>query len=79
MKRVQMARPVCGQGKVVGGRTVSNEEWRRQHKIKAFRKLKAAVAVTTPPSHLASFLSFQFSVFGFRFVDGIRSGIGFAG
>lgn len=58
-----MARPVYGQGKVVGGRTVSNEEWRRQHKIKAFRKLKAAVAVTTPPSHLASFLSFQFLVF----------------
>lgn len=74
-----MARPVCGQGKVVGGRTVYNEEWRRQHKIKAFRKLKAAVAVTTPPSLLASFLSFQFSVFGFRFVDGVRSGIGFAG
>lgn len=61
----------------MGGRTVSNEEWRRQHKIKAFRKLKAAVAVTAapPPSRLVS----QFSVFGFRFVDGIRSGIGFAG
>lgn len=55
-------------GEVVGGRAGSNEEWGRQHKIKAFRKLKASVAVTypNPPDHLTSFLSFQFLVFVFR-------------
>lgn len=60
-------------GYVVGGRAVSNEEWGRQHKIKAFRKLKASVAPSLP---LASFLSFQFSVFGFRFSLGSDRGSG---
>lgn len=48
----------------MGGRAVSNEEWRRQHKIKAFRKLKAAVAVTAAPPSLSPF----FSVFSFQFL-----------